>query len=161
MGETGPPIVKLVLPDLLGPMPLAQLSIQEAEFVRSIVTSANSSIEVFVQLLERAQLDASRGGYLFKKLGLFLRRRKSVIIRVCDFQRSFFDMNFSFPVALYNELMHTPINDLLNCSTSSISEKVGVPEVFVSRLKDDLAVFKIVLAYSGKYSETLRLIDLV
>ena len=87
---------------------------------------------------------------LFKSLLLLLGRRRKVGLNLVDpDSRGKIRMSFSLPVALFRYLCEHPMGVVLNADSETLAREVGYPRVLIERLKKDLTIVKIVLAYQG------------
>ncbi len=150
----------LRLPDLLATAPLGQLSAEELRLIEQSRQGADSSLAVFLRLLEYAELDAPP--LRIPLLSLLLQRPGMVVLRVIDpqLQRSL-AMRFSLPRSLLRHLRDTPIAEVLDADSRELARRTRVIEGLIERLKKDLTVLKIVLVWSGTYSAATRLGDIM
>ena len=153
--------INLVLPDLLGEPPRERLSAGELRIVASMRHRASTNVDALLELLREADLEGSRDGMLFKSLLLLLGRRRKVGLNLVDpDSRGKIRMSFSLPVALFRYLCEHPMGVVLNADSETLALEVGVPRVLIERLKKDLTIVKIVLAYQGVAAGERRLFEL-
>ncbi len=151
--------ITLALPDLLGEPP-ARLSPQEMEIVKRMRERAETNLEALLELLRHAELGASRKKIPLRSVLMLLKRKRKITVNIVDPETGGkIRMSFSLPTALFQLLRERPIGRLLYGDSQALAQESGVSATLIRKLKKDLVVVKIVLAFKGVAAEEKSLLD--
>ena len=105
-----------VLLDKLNTMPSPEfLTGKEIKILQKAQEEGGNNLDIFYRLLEHADLEASKGGALFKALFFLLGKRKKIIFRIKDKDTGQgFDMCFSFPISFVPIITEIAIEKLIH-----------------------------------------------